>query len=222
MISRTSLAIVGVALLAACSPGRQEGATPVASAEPPAAAPSAPAEALSAGGFEKTLELQGITFRVACPNDSSINQVTVTPAGLEGDNSPETREVDGSVVGAEVADLNADGSPEVYVFVSSAGSGSYGSLLAFAANDRKSLSEIFLPPLEESEPAVVGYMGHDEFAVVELRLARRFPVYREGDSNAEPSGGLRQLQYRLEPGEAGWVLRLDEALDFEATQPNAG
>ena len=51
----------------------------------------------------------------------------------------------GSVSGAEVADPNADGSPKVYV--TSAGSGSYGSLVAYAANHRKSLSEIVLPPL---------------------------------------------------------------------------
>ena len=31
--------------------------------------------------------------------------------------------------------LNADGSPEVYVYVQSAGSGSYGSLVAFSANN---------------------------------------------------------------------------------------
>ena len=53
-------------------------------------------------------------------------------------------------------------------------------------------------------------MGHDEFAVVENVLARRFPVYKEGDSNANPTGGTRQIQYKLKAGEAGWVLRVDK------------
>ena len=87
-----------------------------------------------AAGFESNLEVQGITFRVTCPNDSSRPALTVVPGGLEIDNSPVTRKVDGEVVDAEVADLNVDGSPEVYVYVRSAGSGSYGSLIAFAAN----------------------------------------------------------------------------------------
>ena len=50
------------------------------------------------------------------------------------------------VAGAEVADINWDGSPEIYVYVTSASSGSYGSLVAYLANRRKSLSEIHLPP----------------------------------------------------------------------------
>lgn len=82
--------------------------------------------------------------------------------------------IEGSVSGAEIDDLNADGSPEGYV--TSAGSGSYGSLVAYAANHRKSLSEIVLPPL--SEAAAKGYLGHDEFAVFEGTLGRRFPIYR--------------------------------------------
>jgi hypothetical protein len=42
-------------------------------------------------------------------------------------------------------------------------------------------------------------------------LVRRFPVYRAGDTNAGPTGGIRQLQYRLVPGEAGWILELDRS-----------
>ena len=122
--------------------------------------------------------------------------------------------MDGSVTGAEVADLNVDGSPEVYVYVNSAGSGSYGSLVAYAANSGRSLSEIYLPPLEQDAPQARGYMGHDEFAVVESTLVRRFPVYLDGDTNSAPSGGTRQLQYKLVPGEAGWRLELDRTVEY--------
>jgi hypothetical protein len=57
-------------------------------------------------------------------------------------------------------------------------------------------------------------MGHDEFAVLENVLGRRFPVYKEGDANSEPSGKTRQLQYKLTPGEAGWVLQLKDITEF--------
>jgi hypothetical protein len=151
---------------------------------------------------------------VTSPNDSSINKLTIVPFGLEIDNSTITREIDGTVTGAEVADLNADGSPEIYVYVASAGSGSYGSLVAYAANRRKSMSEIYLPPIAENKSAAKGYMGHDEFAVVESTLVQRFPIYRSGDTNARPTGGMRQLQYRLTPGEAAWVLKLDKVVEY--------
>ena len=168
----------------------------------------------TAGPFNSTLELQGVRFVVTCKNEGSINTLHIVPAGLEIDNSPVVREIDGTVTGAEVADLNLDGSPEVYVYVSSAGSGSYGSVVAYATNRRKSLSEIYLPPVTEDKRASKGYMGHDEFAVVETVLVQRFPVYRASDTNAKPTGGMRQIQYKLFPGEAGWILKAERMAEY--------
>ncbi len=159
-------------------------------------------------GFDQSFDLQGITFHVTCPNQGSLNQLKIVPKGLEIDNSVIQQEVDGSVTGAEVADLNGDGSPEIYIFVNSAGSGTYGSLVAYSANNKKSLSGIYLPPLEDDAKNSKGYMGHDEFTVMEDNLARRFPVYKKDDTNANPTGGMRQLQYKLVSGEAGWQLKL--------------
>jgi hypothetical protein len=179
------------------------------------AAPTAPAAAVPvAGGFDKTLELQGITFHVKCANAGSMNKLRIEPKGLKGDNKPMEKEIEGTVTMAEVADLNVDGSPEVYVYVTSAGSGSYGSLVAYAANKKKSLSEIFLPALTDDAAASKGYLGHDEFRVVESSLVRRFPVYREGDTNAKPTGGTRQISYKLKAGEAGWVLRPEKPVSY--------
>ena len=151
---------------------------------------------------------------LTCPNDSSASTLTINPSGLAIDNSAMTKEVDGHVVLAEVADLNVDGSPEIYVYVQSAGSGSYASLVAYSANKKKSLSEIYLPPITDDPRAAKGYRGHDEFRVVESTLVRRFPVYREGDTNVKPTGGTRQIQYKLAAGEAGWLLRADKVVEY--------
>jgi hypothetical protein len=171
------------------------------------------ASLVTIAAFDRTLELQGIRFRVTSANEGSINTLHIVPTGLEIDNSPIVRTIDGTVTNAEVADLNADSSPEIYVYVTSAGSGSYGSLVAYSANRRKSLSEIYLPPLTDDKVVSKGYMGHDEFAVVENVLVRRFPVYRDTDINARPTGGTRQLQYKLVSGEAGWILKLANVVD---------
>ena len=167
-----------------------------------------------AGSLEWQLELQDIQFHVTSTDRGSLNTLTIVPSGLEIDNAPIIREIDGSVRGVELADLNADGSPEIYIYVISAGSGSYGSLVAYSSNRRKSLSDIYLPPVTQFEGASQGYMGHDEFAVVENRLVRRFPVYQDGDSNARPTGGMRQLQYRLVAGEASWILELYRVVEY--------
>ena len=164
--------------------------------------------------FFAQMVLQGVTFQVESPNDSSINPVTVRAETQEGDLGTIEVEADGTITGVEVEDLDADGYPEIYVYVTSAGSGSYGSLIAYASNRNRSLSEIYLPALEDDPEASEGYMGHDEFAVGEGALVRRFPLYHEGDENADPTGGTRQVQYRLKAGEAGWRLDPYKVVNF--------
>jgi hypothetical protein len=208
------VAIAGVLAVAACD----QSATGVKPATAPvpalAESPAPPATAARPAGFDQTLDLQGITFHVSSANVGSLNRLRIEPKGLKGDNAVILQEIEGTVTMAEVADLNVDGSPEVYVYVTSAGSGSHGSLVAYAANKGRSLSAIFLPPLADDPKASKGYMGHDEFRVVENTLVRRFPVYRDGDTNAQPTGGTRQVQYKLNAGEAGWVLRPDRTEDY--------
>ena len=46
----------------------------------------------------------------------------IQPSGLAVDNSEITTELDGTAYLAEMADLDDDGWPEIYVYVSSAGS----------------------------------------------------------------------------------------------------
>jgi hypothetical protein len=68
--------------------------------------------------------------------------------------------------------------------------------------------------LTDDAKASKGYRGRDEFAVVENVLARRFPIYRERDTIEKPSGGMRQLQYKLFPGEASWAMKVDRVTEF--------
>ena len=164
--------------------------------------------------FDKTLKLHGISFHISSANNSSLNTLTIKPSGLEVDNSVIEQEIDGTISGAEIADINSDGSPEIYVYITSAGSGSYGNIIAYSTNNNKSLNGIYLPPLSDDKINSKGYMGHDEFTIIETSLARRFPLYKEGDTNSEPTGGMRQLQYKLVPGEATWQLKLVNFTDF--------
>ncbi len=190
---------------------KAEGTKP----EKPIEAVKKPEEkAAATSAFNKTLELQGISFHIQCPNNSSLNQVTITPKGLKEVNEVITVEADGTITGAEIADLNNDGSPELYIYIGSAGSGGYASLIAYSANQLKSLSPIHLPELTADKKLSAGYMGHDEFTVIENVLARRFPLYKKGDSNAQPTGKTRQIQYQLKAGEASWQLVVDKTSEF--------
>lgn len=167
----------------------------------------------SAGGaFQQRLSLQGVTFNVKASGEGSQQQLTIQArAGKQGFQAI-SETVDGHVVGAEVADLNSDTLPEIYVYVQGAGSGRYGQLVAYSASRGQHLLPIYLQEL--SGAPAKGYMGHDAFSVVEGCLARRFPIYRPTDSNAKATGGLRQICYELRNGEASWILRPTSMLKF--------
>ncbi len=178
------------------------------------AVPSRQGRAPNAKAFDERLSLLGISFHVTSAHSASGNSVEIQPAGLKIDNSKISWPVEGIVTRAEVADINADGSPEVYVYVREHGPEERMSLVAYSANRKKSLSAIYLPPLAENPQAAAGYRGKDDLAVVEGVFVRRFPLYGKGGDPAAPTGKTRQLQYKLKPGEAGWVLRLDKMLEY--------
>ena len=210
MFRNLVVAIAFLPLIAACSK-QQEAPESNATREPSTTA-QATSEAQSAEiSFAQVLELQGVTFHLASPNGASANTITVSTTGLDIDNSAWTQEVEGIVTGAEVADLNVDGSPEVYVYVRSTGADEKGSVIAYVANNRKSLSMAFMAPLSDTPGAADGHRGRDEFAVLEGVLGRRFPIHDEAGA---PTGRMRQLQYVLKAGEAGWILGVDRILEF--------
>ncbi|MGB5459501.1 MAG: PliI family lysozyme inhibitor of I-type lysozyme, partial [Eudoraea sp.] len=164
--------------------------------------------------FSRTLELQGIGFLVSSTTIEFGKELQITPYGLEVDNNPITHIIEGTVINAEIEDLNSDGFPELLVYLSSDGSGSYGDVIGYSVNNGKSISAIYFPPVSENDELKKGYMGHDEFSVIETTLAQRFPIYKEGDTNANPTGGIRQIEYQLVDGEASRKFVIKNSTDF--------
>jgi hypothetical protein len=162
----------------------------------------------ASGAFKQKFKLHGISFQVT----SQGNKLRIVPSGLKIDNSPIERDIDGTVTGADIGDINVDRSPEIYVYVKDAKGRT--SLIAYSANKNKSLSEIFLPLFTDDPKLTKGYRWHDEIAMVEGIVALRFPIYKDGDTDDKPTGGTRQLQYKLTQGEASWVLKLNKVLEF--------
>ena len=161
-------------------------------------------------------------MELAYPGSDMSFQVKVTgyslyiiPNGLTVINDTLRHDITGySFVNAEIGDLNIDSYPEIFVYLSSEGSGSYGKLIGYSTNNGKSVSQVYLPEISENEEINEGYMGHDEMAIVESTFCQRFPIYKEGDSNAQPTGGMRQIQYKLVDGEAGRMLAVEKVVEF--------
>ena len=157
--------------------------------------------------FKQTFKLHGIQFKVITQG----KHLRIIPSGLKIDNSAIERDIEGMVTGADIGDINVYGSPEIYVYIKGKDK---GSLIAYSANNKKSLSEIYLPPITDDSKLTKGYRGHDEFMMVEAIVAQRFPIYKDNDTDAKPTGGWRQMQYKLVQGEAGWQLKIDKTLEY--------
>lgn len=160
---------------------------------------------------ELTYPGSNISFKVNTKGDSLIIQ----PSGLSISNETLYHDITGyTVVNAEIGDLNIDSYPELFVYLTSDGSGSYGKLIGYSVNNGKSVSQVYLPDISENDEVSKGYMGHDEMAIVENTFCQRFPIYKEGDNNANPTGGIRQIQYKLVDGESSRILKIDKVINF--------
>jgi hypothetical protein len=160
--------------------------------------------------LKKTVSYKTIRFEITKSGDT----LTIQPSGFESDNTKVIKTIEGTVSNIEVDDINTDGSPELMIYITSAGSGSYGTAIGFSGNNNKSMSEITIPRIVDNPKTNKGYMGHDEFALVEGTLAQRFPIYKEGDTNSKFTGGTRQIQYKLKNGEASKVFAVDKIIEY--------
>lgn len=162
--------------------------------------------------FDKTLEDGDFSVRITSPNTPEKNMVTLQPKGLQSTNDPIALPMDSAVTRAFLADMDGDNSPELFIVLTNPGSGSYGEVLAYSTNGKKSLTPIMIEA--PSPKDLDGYMGHDAYEVMENTFVRRFPVYEKDDTNSSPSGGFRQFQYKLKPGEAAWQMKIDRVESY--------
>jgi hypothetical protein len=160
--------------------------------------------------FSQKLTLNTISFEI----NLTGKQLTIQPSGLSVDNTKVIKQIEGTITNAEIGDLNRDGFPEVLVYITSDGSGSYGTVIGYSVNNGKSMSEIFMPNIADNPKANKGYMGHDEFAIVESTLCQRFKTYNPEDTNSNPTGKMRQIQYKLKDGENSRVFVVDKIIEF--------
>ncbi len=153
----------------------------------------------------------GKTFIVKEEKPSaSISKITVIPKGFSEVNEALKMEESDPFDYAFVADVNGDGFDELYIVTRGTGSGSYATIYGFSSNSDKSVTPIYVPELsvKDLDKFLPGYMGHDKFYVEGNKLLRKYPVYKKGDSQNNPTGGEKVVEYVLIPGEATWILEL--------------
>ncbi|WP_246082206.1 hypothetical protein [Spirosoma lacussanchae] len=153
--------------------------------------------------FSQSLRFNVYTFTVDAPDSGAVREVAIKAFRGQLLLTNFRIRIDGAITGAEVADLDNNRFPELYIYSSSNGSGSFGRVYGWQ----------FLPERKADVtlvnwrlPVADGYMGHDSLWIERGILCRKYPVYQFGDANAEPTGGIRMLRYRLRPVGQGFAL----------------
>ena len=144
------------------------------------------------------------------PVGQSLSTIKISTQDFEN-NYQEIYEDRNPISNVFVTDLDGNSFDEIYIFTISAGSSSFGTILGFASNKDKSLSMINFPEIQEGDKNFEGYMGHDVFKIEKQKLIRIFPIYNEGNTNQNPTGGKRKLVYGLYTGEAMWQLKVEKS-----------
>ncbi|WP_428657462.1 hypothetical protein [Runella sp.] len=159
--------------------------------------------------FKKNLVFQKHQFEISTSESGAIRELVIKVSRDNQQLIVIRQKTDGWVVNAETADLNRNGSPEIYIYASTYGSGSFGKIYAFEffpTSFDAIRTEPLLPMLTE------GYMGHDSFKIENGQLIREFPIYRAGDTNVRPTGGNRKIWYELREIEKKLTLK---AVEYE-------
>jgi len=206
-------ALFALVTLAACSqpaPGNTTKADSAAMTTADTAAPKAPAPSINAQEFQtKTGKTWIISEEKISASQSNLQIGTRGFSAVKDSVKIEGTDPLEQVI---LADLNKDGFEEVYLITRSTGSGSSATLHGFGSNKDKSFSGIHVQEVTDKDVykggKFEGYMGHDSIYLQGSLLARQFPVYKDGDANAAPTGGKRIIFYTLKAGEATWQLTI--------------
>jgi len=169
-----------------------------------------PGQTLSGIKTYTTRSGKTITVEDTHPVGMSLSTVIITSVGFEIDKPITLTDID-PLQNVLLSDLDGDGFDEIYLIAQSAGSGSYGQVFGFASKCDKSLIGINTENLNSADrdtDLFSGYMGHETYNIKEGDLVITFPVYNENDSNAEPTGGTKEIHYSLVCSESGLQLKL--------------
>lgn len=137
-------------------------------------------------------------------------------------------EADGEIAEGFATDLDADGWPELLLWLRE-GSAAEAAVLGWRLRGDGEPQALALPPLDGD--LAVGWRGRDQLGVQGAHLVRSFPLYRDEDDNAAPSAGfVRVVRYRLAAssaalraadGDPRGLVVADSALEPIAGTPQA-
>ena len=171
--------------------------------------------------FDTTMKIGKAGYKIYCNNKGvEKNNATITPIGFESTARDVTFEVKGRINRAEVDDLNNDGYPDLVVYVNSPGDNAKSLVIGVSSDKNQGFIPIYFPDILDDQKLKTGYVGKDQYYLMEGTLMRRFPIYNTTDTaNTKQTGLIRQIQYKVVAGDRGELkFKIARSYDF-AKQP---
>jgi len=152
--------------------------------------------------YDSTVKMGKVGYRVTCMNRSlDRNTLTIRPVGFKSETREASLELKGRVVSTEIDDLNNDGFPDIIILVMDAKDKL--SLFSIASRDNERMEPIYFPDITNDMQLSKGYRGMDEYKLVEGVLFRKFPIFESDTTIKTPTNKVRQILYRVMPGDQG-------------------
>ncbi|MFM1972266.1 MAG: hypothetical protein RL185_948 [Bacteroidota bacterium] len=166
--------------------------------------------------YDSTMKIGKAGYRIACLNRSpDRNVLNIRPVGFKSESREASIEIRARVYGAEIDDLNNDGFPDIVIYIEDAAGKK--SIFPICSQDNERIAPILFPDILNDMEMSKGYRGKDEYKLVEGVLFRKFPVYPTDTAIKVPTNKMRQLMYRVVPGERdSWKFKMFKQFEFTA------
>lgn len=152
--------------------------------------------------FQKIIRFNIYTFIVKAANTDSIQTATI--AAYRGSLllTRIAQPINGRLTGAEVADLDGNRLPELYLYSANQDASLAGQVYGWQFLPERLAT---IAPERWAAPGA-GYMGLDTLWTTKQSLCRQFPLYTINNTDARPTGTNQRICYRLRPAGLNYQL----------------
>ena len=164
--------------------------------------------------YDSTMKIGKAGYRISCLNRTpDRNVLNIRPIGFKSESREVTIDLKARVISAEIDDLNNDGFPDIVIFIEDAAGKK--SIFPICSQNNERLAPIIFPDIMNDMDLSKGYRGKDEYKLGEGVLFRKFPVFPTDTTIKEPTNKIRQLMYRVVPGERdSWKFKMFKNFDL--------
>ncbi len=152
--------------------------------------------------YDSTMKIGKAGYKVNCNNrNAEKNTINISPIGFDNNVRDFSFEINGRIRRAEVDDVNRDNFPDLVLYIYSGDTLNKGTVICISSEANTSVLPIAFPDIIDNPKLRDGYNGNDEFMLMEGVLTRRFPLFITDSTGSKPTGKMRQVMYRVGPGE---------------------